>query len=237
MPQPKQLLDALALAGLEEPALIRRVAAIWCRQENRTPYNRSEVAKWVKREFGPLLDLTRQESLAKDLTDECKLQLRLRRRRALRTLQSAVDPCNTPAGSDVRVGRLLNNRLGPARRWVSQNRMLRPDMACSYIDADFHSGLVAGLIPVKMRLQRISDPNLLVYRQGWSEAGTVFVPNHITTVADAFLWLIPTGAHEFLSLPSIRVEHDGEEQAVRLTTPWGVKTLPWRGLSPYYVEP
>lgn len=231
MAQPKQLLDALALATLEEPALIRRVAAIWCRQENRAPYSRAEVAKWVKREFGPVLNAKRREALAKALADECRRQLRVRRRRAKRAAES-VDPCDTPVGSELRIAKLLHSRLGPARRWVSQNRMLQPDSACSYIDADFHSGLVAGLIPVKMSLRRISDPNLLVYRQGWAAPQTVFVPGHITTVEDAFFWLVPPGAQDFMRLPGVRVEHDGEEQAVRLTTPWGSKTLPWRGLVP-----
>lgn len=114
--------------------------------------------------------------------------------------------------------------------------MLQPEAACSYIDAGFHSGLVAGLIPVKMQLRRISDPSLLVYRQGWAAPGTAFVPGNITTVDDAFYWLIPPGVREFVELPGVRVEHDGEEQAVRLTTPWGVKTLPWRGLAPDYAE-
>lgn len=235
MAQPKQLLDALALVTLEEPALIRRVAAIWCRQENRLPYNRSEIAKWVKREFGFLVDAQRQEAFSRALVDECKCQLMARRRRAKLRAES-VDPCDTPTGSDLRLGLLLNSRLGPARFWVKQNRSLHPDANCSYIDADVYSGLVSGLIPVKIRLRRISDPNLLVYRQGWSDARTAFVPGHITTVADAFLWLIPIEAQEFLNHPEVQVEHDGEEQAVRLVTPWGTKAIPWRGLTPLYAD-
>ena len=110
--------------------------------------------------------------------------------------------------------------------------MLQPDASCSYIDADVFSGLVSGLIPVKMRLKRITDPNLLVYRQAWGDPQTRFVPSHITTVRDAFYWLIPTAAREFLSIPGVEVEHDGVEQAIRLTTPWGTKVLPWRELVP-----
>ncbi len=230
MAQPKQVLDALALASLEEPALIKRVASMWCRKENRIPYNRSEIARWVRQEFGPVIDAERRELLSKELADEAKRQLRIRRRRA-KLLVESTDPCSTPVGSDLRVGMLLNSRLGPARRWVGQCRMMTPEANCSYIDADFYSGLVAGLVPVKMRLRRVADPNLLVYRQGFDEARTVFVPNHITTVADAFLWLIPPEAHEFLRLPSVQIEHDGVEQAIRLTTPWGVKSLPWRGVA------
>ncbi|MGE3483514.1 MAG: hypothetical protein AB7L09_02160 [Nitrospira sp.] len=230
MANPNQLLDALALSTLDEPALIKRVAAIWCRQENRIPYNASEVAKWVKREFGPLVDKHRQEGIAKALADECKLQLRIRRRRAKRDAES-LDPCTTPAGSGVRLARLLNSRLGPARRWLSQNRMYSPESPCAYIDGDVHSGLVAALVPVKMRLRSIHNPNILVYRQGWAEPRTTFVPGHITTVADAFFWLIPPAAQAFVSMPEVRVEHDGDEQAVRLVTPWGTKTLAWRGLA------
>jgi hypothetical protein len=104
------------------------------------------------------------------------------------------------------------------------------------MDGDFYSGLVAGLVPIKMRLRRIVDPNLLVYRRGSSEPQSRFVPNYITTVADAFIWLIPDGAVEFLSLPGVRVEHDGEKQAVHLVTPWGTKLLPWKELSPAPTE-
>jgi hypothetical protein len=87
-----------------------------------------------------------------------------------------------------------------------------------------------------MRLRRIVDPNLLVYRQGQREPRTRFVPFHITTVADAFYWLIPDEAKEFLNLAGSRVEHHGEDQAVHLVTPWGTKVLPWRDLVPTPTE-
>jgi hypothetical protein len=101
---------------------------------------------------------------------------------------------------------------------------------CHYIDGGFFSGLVAGLIPVQMRLRRISNPTLLVYRQGWREPACYWVPGHITQVAEAFLWVVPEEALEFLQLEGTRVEHDGEAQAVRLITPFGTKILPWRTL-------
>jgi hypothetical protein len=224
-------LDALALASMESTGQLPRIAALWCRAHNdRVPYNRSEIRKWVKAQFGPVLDAEREDRLARDLLDEVKRQVRCRARRAERN--RVVDPCLTPAGSDVRRGRLLQSRLGPARRWVSQTRMASPDPDCAYIDGDVYSGLVAGLIPVQMRLRRISNPNLLVYRYRWNEPRTRFVATHITTVADAFIWLIPPEAAEFLALPGTRVEHDGESQSVRLFTQFGSKVLPWRNLTP-----
>lgn len=235
MAQPNRILDALALASMTEPALIKRVAALWCRAHaNRAPYNRTEIERWVRAEFGPLLDAKRRERLGKELADETKRQIRLRLQRLKRA--KLIDPLTLPQGDDVRIGNLLKSRLGPARAWVSQQRLAQQDPTCFYIDGDFFSGLVAGLIPIKMRLRRIIDPNLLVYRRGSSEPQSRFVPNYITTVADAFIWLIPDDAVEFLSIPGIRVEHDGEKQAVHLVTPWGTKLLPWKELSPAPTE-
>ena len=224
-------LDALALASMELPSQLPRIAALWCRAHNdRVPYNRSEIRKWTKAQFGPVLDEQKADRISRDLLEEVKRQVRCRARRAER--DRAVDPCLTPAGSDVRLGRLLQSRLGPARLWVSKTRMVSQDTDCSYIDGDLYSGLVAGLIPVQMRLRRISNPNMLVYRFRWGEVHTRFVATHITTVADAFIWLIPPEAAEFLQLPGTRVEHDGESQSVRLFTPFGSKVLPWRNLTP-----
>ena len=224
-----KLLDALGLASMDEAALIKRLAALWCREfQHRPPYNRSEIEKWVKSEFGPVVDRAKRERISKELLSEAKRQMRVRGRRSKRSL--LVDPLTTPVGSDIRIGQLLNARLGPARRWVSKQRIPSESSWCDYMDGDFFSGLVAGLIPTKMRLRRIVDPNLLVYRQGQREPRTRFVPFHITTVVDAFHWLIPDEAREFLDLAGVRVEHHGENQAIRLITPWGVKALPWKDL-------
>jgi len=220
---------------MNEPALIKRVAALWCREhQNRPPYNRVEIERWAKREFGPVFDKARRERLSKELLDEAKRQIRVRRRRSKLDLQ--LDPLTTDVDSDVRIGRLLNSRLGPARRWVSQQRIPAQVSDCHYIDGDFFSGLVAGLIPTKIRLRRFVDPNLLVYRQGQREPRTRFVPFHITTVADAFHWLIPDEFREFLELAGARVEHHGEDQAAHLVTPWGTKILPWKELVPPSTE-
>lgn len=211
--------------------MVQRIAAMWCRaHNNRIPYNTSEVAKWVKKEFGPLIDKDKRARISKQMLDAITHQVRLRRRRAKRRVFH-VDPLSKPIGDPHRIGQLLAARLGPARRWVSTFRA-HQSIECFYIDSAFFSGLVAGLIPVKMRLRRITDPNLLVYRRGSDEPQTRFVPSYISTVADAFIWLIPDDARDFLQLPEVRVEHDGALQAVRLITPWGTKLLPWRELSP-----
>lgn len=206
--------------------MIHRVAAMWCRAHAREPYNRSEVAKWVKREFGPLLGAQERERLSKELLGTIRRHLRVRRRRSR---DVSVDYLTTPQGSPERIGRLLASRLGPARRWVGQGRALQETPR--YIDGAFYSGLVAGLVPVRMRLRRINNPNLLVYSHAGAEPASRFVPGHITTVADAFIWLIPNDARDFLRLPEVRVEHDGVDQSVRLITPWGTKVLPWRELA------
>jgi hypothetical protein len=220
---PIKTLDALVLATLPEDALIPRLAALWLREfNNQWPHSKQELMKWVKRDFGPVIDAKRRDHIAIRLLEECKRQLRIRRRREDHGLQ---DPLSTPPGSDLRMGALLSSRLGPARRHAGS-----ADPHASYISGAVYSGLVAGLIPVTMKLRRIENPNLLVYRQNWEPVRTYFVPGHILTVADAFIWLIPPDVAEFLELDGTRIEHDGEAQAVRLITPFGTKTLPWRSL-------
>lgn len=229
-------LDALGLAVLDERALIPRLAAIWCREfHGRAPYSKSEIIRWVKREYGPIIDAEQRDRIAIRLIEAAKQQLRLRSRR------QKTGPCDvllTPAGSDERIGRLLRDRLGPANAWVRRQTLVKnpqpwntdPNQICSYINAGFYSGLVAGLIPIQMSLRRIINPCLLVYRRGFDQPQSYWVPGTITSVADAFIWVIPTEAHEFLELEGTRVEHDGREQAVRLYTRFGSKTLPWRAL-------
>ena len=223
-------LDALAIASMNEQAQVYRIAALWCRAfQNRAPYNRSEIDKWVKQEYGPALDADHRKRLSKILFDETKRQIRIRRRRS--RLGLLVDPLERPVGDPLRMGKLLQSRLGPARRWVSQSRMMSEHPSkCHYIDGDFYSGIVAGLIPMQMSLRHIRNPNLLVYCCRGGGPRTRFIANHITTVADAFTWLIPDKAADLLQLPGSRVEHDGESQTVKLTTQFGSKVLPWKEL-------
>jgi hypothetical protein len=191
------------------------------------------MMRWIKREYGPIIDPKKRERIAMLLIDEVKRQLRLRARRQK---SGPRDVLLTPAGSDERIGRLLRDRLGPAIAWVRRKTLVKNPQPwqegreCCYISAGFYSGLVAGLIPVQMSLRRIVNPCLLVYRRGFDQPQSYWVPGYITSVADAFVWVIPEEAHEFLELEGTRVEHDGREQAVRLHTRFGSKTLPWRAL-------
>ena len=226
-------LDALALAACDIPTRVQRIAALWCRAFNdRFPESASEMAIWVKQEFGPVLDPEFRDQLPKLLLEETRRQIRIRKRR--KKNNNGQDPLTHPGGSNARLGALLNSRLGPARAWVSQQKILRysHDSESYYIDGAVYSGLVAGLIPVALRTRRIVNPSLLIYRHGFREPHTRWVPGHITTVANAFIWLIPPEVGEFLQLPESRVEHDGEAESVRLITQFGTKTIPWRELSP-----
>ncbi len=227
-------LDALGLAILDERALIPRLAAIWCREfQGRAPHSKTEIIRWVKREYGPIIDSNQRDRIALRLIEAAKQQLRMRARRR------KSGPCDvllTPAGSEERIGRLLQDRLGPAVTWVRRQTLVknpqpwREGKECCYISSGFYSGLVAGLIPIQMTLRVIINPCLLVYRRGFDQPQSYWVPGTITSVADAFIWVIPPEAHEFLELEGTRVEHDGREQAVRLHTRFGSKTLPWRAL-------
>jgi hypothetical protein len=223
-------LDALVLASMQEGAQIQRIAALWCRAfKNRYPASKVEVVAWVKSEFGPVIEQARREQIALKLIEEVKRQIRLRTRRT--RMRAGEDHLTKPLGHPARIGRLLEGRLGPAHVWVGRQRLYNGDLSqCHYIDSGLYSGLIAGLIPVQMRLRRICNPSLLVYRQGQNPAQSYWLPNHITTVSDAFIWVIPLEAAEFLQLEGSRVEHDGEAQAVRLITQFGTKTLPWRTL-------
>lgn len=224
-------LDALGLAILDEHALIPRLAAIWCREfQGRAPHSKSEIIRWVKREYGPIIDAEQRDRIALRLIEAAKQQLRVRSRRQ-KYARWNCDVLLTPAGSDERISRLLQDRLGPASAWVRRQTLVKNPLAGgSYISAGFYSGLVAGLIPIQMSLRRIINPCLLVYRRGFDQPQSYWVPGKITSVADAFIWVIPTEAHEFLELEGTRVEHDGRAQAVRLYTRFGSKTLPWRAL-------
>jgi len=227
-------LDALGLAILDESAQISSLAAIWCRAfRGRAPTSRLEIIRWVKREYGPIFDAKQRDRIALRLLDETKRQLRVRKKR---NIKSPDDVLTTPLGSDARIGQLLNSRLGPARAWVRKQTIAKNPQPwnehgeCLYISAGFYSGLVAGLVPIQMSLRRIINPCLLVYRRGQGVPQSYWVPGSITTVADAFIWLIPPEAHQFLELEGTRAEHDGDAQALRLHTQFGSKTLPWRTL-------
>ena len=228
-----QPLDALALAPLPKKAKIARIAALWRdTQDERTPYSSAEIEKWISQEFGPVLgNKDASKKLSRKIYDEVKYQIRLRQQR--NKISKEKDPLSITLGDPERTGYLLHSSLGPARRWVGQSRLNRAGRlvdSCSYIDFGIYSGLIAGLIAVQLRLRRVSNPCLLVYRYKGLLPKTRWVPGHISKISDAFDWLIPEEAKEFTSLEGTRVEHDSESQSIRLITQFGIKILPWREL-------
>lgn len=224
---PNQMLDAIVLATMPAKAQLKRIAAYWrAAHGSRAPYTKTEAGKWVQQEFGGLWGSGERDRRAKELVDEIEEQVRRRDRRDRKKL--ILDPLTTPTGSDERMAKLLVSRLGPARRWAGRHQTTD---GASYIAGDVYSGLVCGLIPLRMNFRRIADPNLLVYRYRWQEPRTKYVPTYVTTITDAFTWLVPDEAREFLTLPGVRVEHDADHQVVHLITEWGTKELPWRDLS------
>lgn len=212
---------------MDTDAQVKRIAALWCREfDNAVPSSSPFVTRWVKQNYGPVLDKEKIDYITRRLGDEIKQQIRLRMRRKKNRPEELG-----PRTRDQRVAAVLQSVLGPARLWVSKHRLsgLHTE-ECQYIGGAVLSGLTAGIIPVTMRLRRITDPNLLVYREKDCEPKSYWIPGSVTDVAAALVWLIPPEVQEFLSLEGVRVKHDGEEQAVRLTTPYGEKLIPWRGL-------
>lgn len=221
-------LDALALASLDELALLKRIGAIWCRaHNNRCPNSRNEISCWIRGNFGPIIPYAHRDWFIVELIDEVNRQIKTRVRRRRRAEQ--IDPLNWPNRHPIRINRLLASRLGPARLWVSQTRAVVPEHV-EYTDGWAHSGLVFGLVPVAMQLRRVSDPRLLIYRHQYNETKVRWVPTHINTVSSAIQWLVPADAADFLQLPDTQVKHDWENQTVQLITMFGTKVLPWREL-------
>ena len=99
-----------------------------------------------------------------------------------------------------------------------------------YLDGTVTGGLVAGIVLTWLKTRRFRNPNILVYRYAGDEPRSYWIPKTIIRVADALIWLIPDEVRPFLDIAGSTVEHDGSEQAVRLTTRYGTKLVPWRAL-------
>lgn len=220
-----QPLDGIVIASLDTDAQIKRLAALWCRaMGSYQPSSRQAAVKWVKREYGPVLDKELIEHIGVRLVDEIKQQSKLRARR--QKLKESVP--DGPPTYEERVHKLAVSALGPARVWVQRRRLAAA--SSDYVACGIHSGLIAGIIPVMMRLRHIVDPNMLVYRARGHEPASYWIPGHITSIVLAFDWLIPRTVKELLPYGDVRVEHDGEQQLVRVTTPFGTKSVPWRSI-------
>jgi hypothetical protein len=224
-------LDALVLASMDPDAAIQRIAALWCREMADTlPSSPQSLARWVKRDYGQVLDKENIEHLSLKLLDEIRQQTRLRARR--KKLREIHDPLSKRAYGE-RLGALMNSALGPARAWASRRRIQGADL--SYIAGKVTSGLVVGIIPVQMRLARIVNPCLLVYRERGHEPKSYWISGRIGEVDEALVWLVPKDVQDLVAQydgPDLQVELDYERQACRVVTPYGSKLIPWRGLQP-----
>jgi hypothetical protein len=219
-------LDAIALASLRESVLVKKLAALWCRQYgNSAPTSGADILAWVKEEYGDVLRKGRTKAVGLALGNEVKRQLAVRKRR--KEVADRFDHLELPASEDAMTRRLilLHTILGPPRKWIAPRRF----GAGAYNIHCINSGLVAGLIPTNIKLRRVVSPTLLVYRQSGDRPRSYWVPGGFRTLSDALVWLIPEKAHRYVKMDGVRVEHDGRHKKVRLTLPDGtIKKFGWR---------
>ena len=219
-----QPLDAIALASLREHVLVRRLAALWCRTYgNSAPTSGPDILNWVKEEYGDVLRKGREKAVGLALGNEVKRQLAIRKRR--KEAATYIDMLELHFDDPVRRAFLLTEILGAPRRWLAPRRMA----SGAYLNNVVTSGLVAALIPTNIRLRRIDQPAVLVYRQLGDKPRSHWVPGGFRTLSDALIWLIPKKAHQYIKMEGVRVEHDGKHKKVRLTLPDGtIKKFAWR---------
>lgn len=224
-----QPLDALALTVLDDVAKTARIAALWCRSMgDEPPENRKVLARWVKHEFGPVLDPDNVDFLINALIEEIYAQMRLRARRKR---EHAIQDSLLDRDLGSRISRLLTSALGPARKWVSKTRLHGNEIR--YCAGQIRSGLIAALLPASIRVGDIRNPNLLVYRETGFEPKSFWIPGSVFTVDEAFVWVIPQPVKDLLAEfegQDLQVELVYEAQAVSVSTPYGTKLVPWRGL-------
>lgn len=218
---------------MEGDAQIGRIAAIWCREMGDTiPSSRQYLMRWVKRDYGPVLDKDMLEPISVKLLDEIKHQIRVRDRR--KHAKEILDPL-TDRDLTNRIARLLHSALGPARSWVAHRRLTTSDDGeYRYVTGKVvHSGLIAGVVPVQMRIAGIRNPNLLVYRETGRAPKSYWIPGSVWDIDDAFMWVVPKAVKDLVCEfdgPNLQVELDYERQACRIVTPYGRKLIAWRGL-------
>ncbi len=217
-------LDAIALASLREPILVKKLAALWCRQYgNSAPTSGPDILDWIKEEYGDVLRKGREKAVGLALGNEVKRQLAIRRRR--KEAKTYCDMLELDIDDPVRRAFLLTRVLGAPRKWLSPRRMA----SGAYLENCITSGLVAALIPTNYRLRRLDSPALLVYRQTGDRPRSHWVPGGFRTLSHALIWLIPEKAHRYVKMDGVRVEHDGKHKKVRLTLPDGtIKKFRWR---------
>jgi hypothetical protein len=222
-------LEALALASLPEPILVKKLAALWCSHYgNSAPTSGADILQWVLEDFGEVVKKSREKAIRLALGQEVKRQVAIRKRRAAR--KAGEDILELDPRDGKRLKSLLDSILGAPRKWVSP---LRTGTG-AYAQFCITSGLVAALIPTTIRLRALKAPSLLVYRQPGDRARSYWVPGNISRIDNVLLWLIPQRLHQPIKQGLVRVEHDGRHKKVRaISTDGSVKLVSWRKLREY----
>jgi hypothetical protein len=220
-------LEGLALAGLSELVLVKKLAALWCRHFGNTAPSGGDVLAWIKEEYGPVAPKGRARAVSFALGSEVKRQLAVRKRR--KEARAPKDILELEMGDGWRQRKLLEGILGQPRKWVSPLRT----SAGAYTQYTITSGLVAAIIPTSIILRAIRAPSLLVYRQPGDTARSYWVPNDLD-IAGCLVWLMPDRVQQDIKAGRAWAAHDGRLKRVRCTyTDGTVKTYPWRKLRNY----
>jgi hypothetical protein len=216
-------LDAIALACLSERILVKKLAAIWCRNYGAVPIAGEDILSWVREEYGSVLKKGQDRTIKLALESEVKHQLAIRKRRQQQLC--GVDILECELNGYERNQYLLEQVLGAPRKWLSPKRTA-PGAYARYC---INSGLVAAIIPTMFKLRNFKGQSLLVYRQSGDRARSYWVPNNLATLDAVFVWLIPEKLHQLMKTGQVRVEHDGRGKKVRAMFPDGsVKLFSWR---------
>lgn len=217
-------LEALALASLREPVLVKKLAAVWITYfGNSAPTSGQDILDWVREEFGDVLKKGKERAIRLALGNEVKRQLAIRKRR--KKARAGVDVLELSIRDGARQRALLEHVLGAPRKWVSPSRTA-PGAYSQYV---ITSGIVAALIPTNIRLRALKAPSLLVYRQPSDRARSHLIPGTVSTLTMALVWLIPEKAHRLIRQAGVRVEHDGKHKQVKVIYPEGhIKRFAWR---------
>lgn len=224
-----QPLDALALATLSEPILVKKLAALWIKSYgNSAPTSGDDIYAWLVEEYGPVTKKSRERAVKLALGREVKQQLAIRKRR--RRARPPKDELSLPIKSEGRQRAIVERMLGAPRKWVSP---LRTGPA-PYEQFCITSGLAAALIHTNFKTRGLDYPTLLVYRQAGDIPRSHWVPGSLRTLADVLLWLIPKDAHHAITKGGARVEHDGRRKKAIVSYLDGtIKTFAWRKIKEY----
>src|ERR1041385_526461 len=106
-----QPLEALALASLRDPILVKKRAAVWISYYgNSSPTSGQDILDWVREEFGDVILRGKERAIRLALGNEVKRQLAIRKRR--KKDRAGVDVLTLPVTDGARQRALLDRVLG-----------------------------------------------------------------------------------------------------------------------------